>query len=150
MQALKPKFDPEPLKAEIEALNNKKRKAIDLMLDELITKEELKQQTAYYDEEISKLSETIASGQNVAENHKRQLDTIKNYISLVNQTAEMDTDSTKVYGEMLKRVLAYDNCMVDIYLNCMPTGFRVKFHVNKFNQQHPFNVFIDSCEAIPS
>lgn len=150
MQALKPKFDPEPLKAEIEALNNKKRKAIDLMLDELITKEELKQQTAYYDEEISKLSETIASGQNVAENHKRQLDTIKNYISLVNQTAEMDTDSTKVYGEMLKRVLVYDNCMVDIYLNCMPTGFRVKFHVNKFNQQHPFNVFIDSCEAIPS
>ena len=150
MQALKPTFDSEPLKAEIEALNIKKRKAIDLMLDELITKEELKQQTAYYDDEISRISETIASRQNVAESHKRQLDAIKNYIALVNQTADMDIDSTKVYGEMLKKVLVYDNCMVDIYLNCMPSGFRIKFHVNKFNQQHRFNVFIDSCEAMPS
>ena len=64
--------------------------------------------------------------------------------------ADMDIDSTKVYGEMLKKVLVYDNCMVDIYLNCMPSGFRIKFHVNKFNQQHRFNVFIDSCEAMPS
>ena len=150
MQALKPTFDSEPLKAEIEALNIKKRKAIDLMLDELITKEELKQQTAYYDDEISRISETIASRQNVAESHKRQLDAIKNYIALVNQTADMDIDSTKVYGEMLKKVLVHDNCMVDIYLNCMPSGFRIKFHVNKFNQQHRFNVFIDSCEAMPS
>ena len=63
MQSLEPTFDAEPLKAEIDTLNKKKRKAIDLMLDELITKEELKQQTAYYDEEISKITETIAARQ---------------------------------------------------------------------------------------
>ncbi|MCM1166469.1 MAG: hypothetical protein NC299_13485 [Lachnospiraceae bacterium] len=45
-----------PLKAEIEVLKNKKRKAIDLMLEDLITKDDLKQQTEFYDDEITKLT----------------------------------------------------------------------------------------------
>ncbi|MBO6229908.1 MAG: recombinase family protein [Ruminiclostridium sp.] len=148
MQSIEPTFDAEPLKAEIEALNKKKRKAIDLMLDELITKEELKQQTAYYDDEISKLSETIAARQNVADAHKKQLDAIRNYISMVKKTADMDTDSTKIYGELLKKIVVQENCVADFYLTCVPFGFRIKYHVKKFNQQHRFNVFIDACEVI--
>ena len=150
MQSLQPTFDPEPLKAEIDALNKKKRKAIDLMLDELITKEELKQQTAYYDDEISRLSETIAARQNVADAHKKQLDAIRNYITLVNKTADMDTNSTKIYGELLKKVVVQENCVADFYLTCVPFGFKIKYHVKKFNQQHRFNVFIDACEVIAS
>ena len=149
MQSCEPTFDVEPLKAEIEALNIKKRKAIDLMLDELITKEELKQQTAYYDDEINKLSETIASRQNVTEVHNRQLDTIKNYIALVAQTADMDTGSIKVYGEMLKKVVVYDNYEIDIFLTCIPFGFKIRYHIHKYNRGHQFDVFIDACEAIP-
>ncbi len=148
MQSVVPTFDAEPLKAEIEVLNKKKRKAIDLMLDELITKEELKQQTAYYDDEISKLSEAIAARQNVAEVHKKQLDAIRNYISMVKKTADMDTDSTKIYGELLKKIVVQENCVADFYLTCVPFGFRIKYHVKKFNQQHRFNVFIDACEVI--
>ena len=148
MQSIEPTFDAEPLNAEIEALNKKKRKAIDLMLDELITKEELKQQTAYYDDEISKLSETIAARQNVADAHKKQLDAIRNYISMVKKTADMDTDSTKIYGELLKKIVVQENCVADFYLTCVPFGFRIKYHVKKFNQQHRFNVFIDACEVI--
>lgn len=148
MQSLEPTFDAEPLKAEIDTLNKKKRKTIDLMLNELITKEELKQQTAYYDDEISKLSETIAARQNVAEAHKKQLDAIRNYISMVKKTADMDTDSTKIYGELLKKIVVQENCIADFYLTCVPFGFRIKYHVKKFNQQHRFNVFIDACEVI--
>ena len=114
-----------------------------------LMKEELKQQTAYYEDEISRISETIASRQNVAESHKRQLDAIKNYIALVNQTADMDIDSTKVYGEMLKKVVVYDNCEIDIFLTCISFGFNVKYHIHKYNRGHQFDVFIDACEAIP-
>ena len=150
MQSVKPAFDPEPLKAEIDALNKKKRKAIDLMLDELITKEELKQQTAYYDEEISKLTETIATSQNMADLHKKQLDAIRNYVELVNKTADMDTNNTKVYGELLKKIVVQENHVVDFYLTCVPFGFRINYHVKKFNKEHRFNVFIDACEVIVS
>ena len=120
------------------------------MLDELITKEELKQQTAYYDEEISKLSEAIVSGQNVADVHKKQLDAIRNYIELVNKTADMDTNNTKVYGELLKKIVVQENHVVDFYLTCVPFGFRINYHVKKFNKEHRFNVFIDACEVIAS
>lgn len=41
VQSMQSKFDPEPLKAEITRLEDKKQKAIDLMLEELITKEDL-------------------------------------------------------------------------------------------------------------
>ena len=47
------RVDVQPLKEQIESFNLKKRKAIDLMIDGLITKEDLRQQTEYYDKEIS-------------------------------------------------------------------------------------------------
>ena len=47
------RVDVQPLKEQIESFNLKKRKAIDLMIDDLITKEDLRQQTEYYDKEIS-------------------------------------------------------------------------------------------------
>ena len=47
------RVDVQSLKEQIESFNLKKRKAIDLMIDGLITKEDLRQQTEYYDKEIS-------------------------------------------------------------------------------------------------
>ena len=44
-------------KAEIENLVRKKRKAIDLMLDELISKEDFKKQTEFYNSEIARLTQ---------------------------------------------------------------------------------------------
>lgn len=44
VQQCEPKADTEPLKAEIENLSRKRRKAIDMMLDELLSREDLKKQ----------------------------------------------------------------------------------------------------------
>ena len=138
----------EPIKAEIDSYNLKKRKAIDLMIDGLITKEDLRQQTEYYDKEISKLSEQLAASQDQNALIKTQIDVIKAYVANVNKTASADTNSTEVYGEMLKKVVVQEDQTADFYLTCIPFGFRIKYHIKKFNQQHRFNVFIDNCEVI--
>lgn len=148
IQQNEPSVNVEPLKAEIENLGRKKRKAIDLMLDELISKEDLKKQTEFYDGEIVRLTEKIAASQDVSSAHQKQIDGIRNYIKQVNQTAEMDTDSTKIYGELLKKVVVQENQVADFYLTCVPFGFRIDYHVKKFNQQHRFDVFVDNCEVI--
>ena len=57
------------LKIEIENLSRKKRKAIDLMLDDMLSKEDLKKQTEYYDEEIARLTKEISDMQNVGAAH---------------------------------------------------------------------------------
>ena len=65
------------------------------MLDDLISKDDLKKQTEFYDSEIARLTENIAKSQNVGAAHQKQLDGIRNYIKQVNETAGMDTDSTE-------------------------------------------------------
>lgn len=42
------------------------------MLDELISKDDLKKQTTFYDSEIVRLTEEIAKMQNAAENQRNQ------------------------------------------------------------------------------
>ena len=148
IQQNEPSTNVEPLKAEIENFGRKKRKAIDLMLDELISKEDLKKQTEFYDSEIARLTEEIAASQDVSSAHRKQIDGIWNYIKQVNSTAEMDTDSTKIYSELLKKVVVQENQTADFYLTCVPFGFRIDYHVKKFNQQHRFDVFVDNCEVI--
>lgn len=148
IRQIEPPANPEPIKSEIEKYNLKKRKAIDLMIDGLITKDDLKEQTEYYDEEISRLTEQLAASQDQNALIKTQIDAIKAYVENVNKTASADTNSTEVYGEMLKKVVVQGNQTADFYLTCIPFGFRIKYHIKKFNQQHRFNVFIDNCEVI--
>ena len=148
MQQNEPSVNIELLKAEIDSLKKKKHKAIDLMLDELISKEDLKKQTEYYDSEILRLTEEITESQNMGTAHQKQLDRIREYIKQVNMAADMDTDSTKLYGELLKKVVVQENCVADFYLTCVPFGFRLNYHLHKYNRGHVLDVFIDSCEVI--
>ena len=140
--------DTEPLKAEIENLGKKKRKAIDLMLDELISKDDLKKQTEYYDSEILRLTEQISSNQNINEKHRAQLDGIRNYISSVKQFDKLDINSHDIYKELLKKIIVQENQVADFFLNCVPFGFRIKYHTSRRNSAHRLDIFIDSCEII--
>ncbi|MBE6854925.1 MAG: recombinase family protein [Ruminococcus sp.] len=148
MQQNEPAVNTQPLKDEIENLTKKKRKAIDLMLDELISKEDLKQQTEYYDSEIARLTEQISASQNISETHRKQLEAIRNYIAQVNRTAEIDTDSTKIYGELLKKVVVHKEGVTDFYLTCVPFGFRMNYHIHRYNRGHLLEVLVDKCEVI--
>ena len=122
------------MKAEFENLGRKKRKAIDLMLYELISNENLKKQTDFYDSELARLTEEIATSQDVSSAHQKQIDGIRNYIKQVNMTAEMDTDITKIYGELLKKVIVHEEGMTDFYLTCVPFGYRMIYYLHIYNR----------------
>ena len=148
IQQNEPTVNTDNLRAEIDKLTRKKHKAIDLMLEELITKDDLREQTEFYDNEIAKLTEEIALGQDVNSAHKKQLDGIKNYIVQVNATVGMDTSSTKIYGELLKKVIVHNEGVTDFYLNCVPFGFRMTYHLHRYNRGHQLDVLVDNCEVI--
>lgn len=148
IQKNEPSVNCEPLKEEIKNLSRKKRKAIDLMLDDLISKDDLKKQTEFYDSEIARLTEKIAESQNIGTAHQKQLDGIRSYIKQVNDTADMDTDSTALYGEMLKKVVVHEEGRTDFYLNCVPFGFRMIYTIHRYNRGHKLDVIIERCEII--
>ncbi len=133
---------------EIENMRGKKRRAIDLMIEGLISKDDLKEQTAYYESEIARLSEEMNQSQNINSVHEMQIDKVKSYINEVKKTAEINAGNTELYGEMLERIVALENNAVDFYLKCVPFGFRIEYHIKKFNQQRKYDIFIDSFSVV--
>lgn len=140
--------DIELLKAEIEKLKQKKRKAIDLMLEELITKDDLKQQTDFYDSEINRLTEEITENQNINAIQKKQLDGIRSYINEVGKAKKCETDNIEIYHEMVNKIIVRENRILDFYMNCVPFGFRIEYHTYVARMIKKYDIFIDNCEVI--
>ena len=63
-------------------------------------------------------------------------------------TEEMDIDSTEVYGEVVREMVVYDDCRLDVYLHCVPFGFRLHYIKGK----KPFGkmqiITVDECTTI--
>ena len=136
------------LQAEIENLKQKKRNAIDLVLDGLITKEDLSEQNSYYDSQILSLTEKISTGQNLDVTHRKQLAAIQEYIRQVRQTDTLDIESKEIYREITKRIVVQENRTIDFYLNCVPFGFRFVFHLKKPGKGRTYAIIPDSCTVL--
>ena len=149
IQNIRKEVDTSSLQAEIEYLNAKKRKTIDLMLEGLISKDDLKQQTEFYDGEITRLSEKIAESKNIGTLHKKQIDSIKSAMSRIKNIADCDVDNTEIYGEMLEKIVVPSYQHLHIYLSGIPTGFHLTYTVKKAPRVGIYDIIIDSCEIIP-
>lgn len=137
-----------PLQAQIDKLVKKKQGAIDLMLEGLITKDDMKNQTKKYEDEIAEISRKIYENKNIGEIHNKQLEKVKEYIDTLSSTA-IDIESKTLYRELLDRMITYENCTMDIYLNCLPFGFRLKYHKEiKPGTRRNHLIVIDECSNI--
>ncbi|MCM1330696.1 MAG: recombinase family protein [Ruminococcus sp.] len=141
------KKDIEPLKAEINSFVNKKIKAVDLMLEGLISKDDLRKQTDFYNSEIERLTREISDSININSSNDKQIKSIQTFIDKVNATENIDKENTDIYGELTEKIIINDNCSVDIYLSCLPFAFHVAYHVEKYTRIGKYDIFIDSCEV---
>ena len=144
--------DVKALRDEIEKISRKKRNAIDLMLENLITKDDLKTQTAFYESEIARLNEEIRQSQDVGSVHENQIRKVKEYIAKVKKTSEIAEYNDEVFGELLDYAVVQDGCTIDFYLKCVPFGFRVKYHTHLQTgkgYERNFCVYVDSCTITP-
>lgn len=137
-----------PLKAEIENLKKKKRKALDMMLDDLISKDDLKEKIDFYDSEIARLTEEISTYQDIDAMHRRQMEQIEAYIDQMKQLSEFDANNLELYSELVNKVIVRENRTVDIYLNCSPLCFRVKYHVERYPRVRKYDIFIDEYTVV--
>lgn len=147
-QKLHKAFDGSALKSEIEKLKQKKRKAFDLMLEDQLSKDDLKEQAEFYDGEIARLTKEIAENQDMNATHKKQIDGIRGYIDKIKSTENADSANTEIYRELVNKIIVQRDRTVDIYLNCVPFGFRVKYHAYVARRIQVYDIFVDSCEVI--
>lgn len=146
VQAMENNIDTAPLYAKIDNLNDKKRRAIDLVLEGTITREDLKQQTAYYNAEIEALSQKIVDAENINVVHQRQIDGIQRYIGEISKMMNFDAENELLYREVLNKVVVYNGNIAIVYLNCVPFG--IKLHYRSSGRLDKFNVVFDNMKII--
>ncbi len=135
------------LKADIDKLKSKRLKAVDLMLEGLISKEALKEQTDFYDKEISALTEKLSISQDISSKFKKQTQTIHKAIEKIRSLSDGDLESTELYGEMLQQAIFPEYGQMKVYLCGMPCAFDIAYSVKKAPRIGIYDITIEKCEA---
>ena len=148
IQANAKEVDVTPLRSEIESNEEKKRKAIDLVLEGFITKDDLAKQTSFYDSEIARLTEEIAKMQNTAAQQKNQIEEIQKAIDYITKVSDDGTDEKELFRSMIKKIIVPDYPVLDIYLNGVPFAFHIIYNVRKAPMIHLYEVSITTCEVM--
>ncbi len=137
-----------PLQDQIELIGKKKEKAIDLMIEGLITKDDLKNQRSKYELQIAELQKKIYESKNIGDINRRQLDTLKEHIHAL-KSMDIDINDKEMYKELLDKMIVWDEGVMDIYLKLLPFGFRIKYRKEKIpHTTRKQRVVIESCENI--
>ena len=140
------KVDTVPLYEKISSLNDKKRRAIDLVLDGTISKEDLKEQTKFYDKEIEVLTGQIADAENMNTVYQHQIRGIEAYISEIDRIMNFDADNELLFREVVDHIVISNGNLVTVYLTCVPFG--VRLHYSSHGKMETFKVDFESIEVV--
>ena len=140
------KLDTKRITEKMENLNAKKRKVIDLMLDGLISKADLQEQTKWYDEQLAELSELLASAQSNDKAQSKQIDVFEQYITALDEIMTFDETNESLYREILDKMVIYHDNTVEVWLKCVPFGMKLTIH--SYGKNEDYTTDILSMEAI--
>ena len=124
----------------MENLNAKKRKAIDLMLDGLISKADLQEQTKWYEEQLAELSELLSSAQSKDKEQSKQIDVFKQYIAALDEIMTFDETNESLYREILEKMVIYHDNTVEVWLKCVPFGMKLTIHSYGKNEDYTTDI----------
>ena len=134
------KLDTKRITEKMENLNAKKRKAIDLMLDGLITETDLQEQTKWYDEQLAELSELLSDAQSKDKLQTKQIDVFEQYITALDEIMTFDETNESLYREILDKMVIYHDNMVEVWLKCVPFGMKLTIHSYGKNEDYTTDI----------
>lgn len=140
------KLDTKRITEKMENLNTKKRKAIDLMLDGLISKADLQEQKKWYDEQLAELSELLSNSQSKDKEQAKQIDVFEQYITALDEIMTFDETNESLYREILDKMVIYHDNTVEVWLKCVPFGMKLTIH--SYGKNEDYTTDILSMEVI--
>ena len=139
--------DTKKIRKEIAALNDKKRKAIDLTLEGVISREELKEQNSWYAEELDALSRKLEQAQKEHKVYEKQIDTMEPCSKALDDIINLRVSNETLYKELLEKIYIYPDLNMDIWLNALPFGIRLEYKTS--GKGKGFSVEIVKITTIP-
>jgi hypothetical protein len=141
------KPDAKRIAEKMENMNDKKHKVIDLMLDGLITKADLQEQTKWYDEQLAELTEQLAelTEQRTDLRKKdsakaKQTDKFEPYINALDEIMTFDETNESLYREILDKMVIYNDNTVEVWLKCVPFGIKLTLHSHGKNEDYTTDI----------
>ena len=134
------------LHKKIEAVNTKKKKAINLSIEGTISKEDLLLMNEQYNTEIAELQSKIFDAENANSIQQLQADNINSYIAEISKMVDIDTDDELIYRELIDKIIIFNDSIVEVYLKCVPFGIRLCYRTTGKMEQ--YSVRIESTEVI--
>lgn len=110
----------------LEQLKIKKQKAIDLVLEGIISKEDLKRQTEGYDKEMESIISKINTAEIRIAIEKEQTDNIHKYLAVIKNLMQFESENDLLFRELLDHITVFNNNEMVIYLKSLPYGLRLR------------------------
>jgi len=140
------KPDTKRIQEKMDALADKKKKAIDLMLDGLITRSDLQEQTKWYDEQLAELSESLHVAGKQDKANTAELREYESYIAALDEIMSFDESNESLYREILDKMVIYHDKTIEVWLKCVPFG--MKLNVSSSGKNDDYHTDILSMEIV--
>ena len=143
------KPDTKRIQEKMDALFAKKKKAIDLMLEGLITKADLQEQTKWYDEQLAELSEALNAAGKQDKEKAAELHEYESYLSALDEIMTFDESNESLYREILDKMVIYHDKTVEVWLKCVPFGMKLSVSSRgKNDNYHTDILFMEIVEKL--
>lgn len=124
-------IDEDKIRQKIGAIEEKKRKSFDAMLEGILTKEDLKKQTEWYDNELSRLQTLLADNEQNQNQYRRQKEQMDELEKTLDEILCFNEDNEMLYREMLKKVVVCRESQrgcnrLVVWFESLPFGIRLK------------------------
>ena len=134
LRKLKPaegeRMEMERLTRKREALEEKKRKAIDLFLEGMLSREDLRKQTGWYEEKIETVNRQIHTAKEKAGVVSGNFCEVCHYRELLDEMLNIPSARESIYREILEKIIVYDHNTLAVWLKCLPVGFHMKIRTS--------------------
>lgn len=124
-------IDEDKIRQKMEAIEEKKRKSFDAMLEGMFTKEDLKKQTEWYDNELSRLQSLIAENEQNNKKYNGQKEQMDDLEKTLDEILSFHEENELLYREILEKIVVYResergcNRLV-VWFKFLPFGIRLK------------------------
>lgn len=107
-------------------IKQKKLMLIDSMAEGIISKDEMKQQKAHYDKELSALEFQLSKAQEQNKNIDNQ--TQQKLCKEVRRILNFDNSAEQLFHEVLDKIIIHKNNILEVYIKAIPNAFMLEYN----------------------
>ncbi len=100
-------IDEDKIEQKIESIEEKKRKSFDAMLEGMVTKEDLKKQIKWYDDELFRLKTLLAENEQNNKQYSRQKEQMDVLEKTLDDILLFNEENEMLYREILEKIVVY-------------------------------------------